>query len=68
MVDMKEMLVLFMELQTRGDRALGELAFSHIVHHIKRMNKKHKSDDVNRLSQNVLCTMLQVLIDIRTLL
>ncbi|KAI4310374.1 hypothetical protein MLD38_035356 [Melastoma candidum] len=59
MVDMKEMLVLFMELQTLGDRALRELAFSHIVHNIKRINKKHKSEAVNRPLQNVLFTMLQ---------
>lgn len=60
MGDMKEMLGLFMELQTLGDRALRELAFSHVVHSIKRMNKKHKNEALNRPLQNVLFTMLQV--------
>ncbi|KAI4363597.1 hypothetical protein MLD38_019798 [Melastoma candidum] len=59
MVDIKELLVLFMELQTLGDKALRELAFSHIVHNIKRMNKKQKSEALNRRLQSVLFTMLQ---------
>ncbi|XP_052199464.1 uncharacterized protein LOC127806299 isoform X2 [Diospyros lotus] len=48
-----------MELQTFGDRALRKLAFSHVVHSIRRMNKKHKNEAKNRALQNILFSMLQ---------
>ncbi|KAI5679290.1 hypothetical protein M9H77_10240 [Catharanthus roseus] len=59
MVDMGDTLALFLELQTLGDRALRTLAFSHVVHSIRRMNQKHKNDPKNRALQNVLFSMLQ---------
>lgn len=49
-----------MELQTLGDRVLRKLAFSHVVHSIKRMNQKHRNDAKNRALQNILFVMLQV--------
>ncbi|KAL5552725.1 hypothetical protein UlMin_040126 [Ulmus minor] len=58
-VDIGETLTLFMELQTLGDRNLKKLAFSHVVHSIKRMNQKHKNDVKNRELQNILFAMLQ---------
>ncbi|KAL0351226.1 UNVERIFIED_CONTAM: protein SDA1 [Sesamum calycinum] len=58
-IDIKETLVVFMELQTLGDRALKKLAFSHVIHSIRRMNQKHKNDPTNRALQNVLFGMLQ---------
>lgn len=48
-----------MELQTLGDRVLRKLAFSHVIHSIKRMNQKHKNDAKNRALQNILFAMLQ---------
>ena len=51
---------LFMELQVIGDRAVKKLAFSHIVHSIRRMNQKHKNDTRNRKLQNILFKFLQV--------
>lgn len=51
---------LFMELQVIGDRAVKKLAFSHIVHSIRRMNQKHKNDTRNRKLQNILYKFLQV--------
>lgn len=62
MVDIRETLPLFLELQTLGDRALKKLAFSHVVHSIKRMNQKHKNEAKNRPLQNILFSMLQVCI------
>lgn len=59
MVDIRETLPLFLELQTLGDRALKKLAFSHVVHSIKRMNQKHKNEAKNRPLQNILFSMLQ---------
>ncbi|XP_037492595.1 protein SDA1 homolog [Jatropha curcas] len=59
MVDISETLALFMELQTLGDRNLRKLAFSHVVHSIRRMNKKHKNEAKNRVLQNILFAMLQ---------
>ncbi|EEF47597.1 protein SDA1 homolog [Ricinus communis] len=59
MVDISETLGLFMELQTLGDRNLKKLAFSHVVHSIRRMNKKHKNDAKNRVLQNILFEILQ---------
>ncbi|XP_060174114.1 uncharacterized protein LOC132604573 [Lycium barbarum] len=58
-VDIGETLELFMELQTLGDRVLRKLAFSHIVHSIRRMNQKHKNDTKNRALQNILFALLQ---------
>uniref|UniRef100_A0A5B7BA91 Protein SDA1 n=1 Tax=Davidia involucrata TaxID=16924 RepID=A0A5B7BA91_DAVIN len=58
-VDIGETLALFMELQTLGDKALRKLAFSHVVHSIKRMNQKHKNEAKNRALQNILFAMLQ---------
>ncbi|KAI3467628.1 hypothetical protein Pfo_024291 [Paulownia fortunei] len=58
-IDIVETLVVFMELQTVGDRALKNLAFSHVIHSIRRMNQKHKNDPKNRALQNILFGMLQ---------
>ncbi|XP_049363962.1 uncharacterized protein LOC125828675 [Solanum verrucosum] len=58
-VDIGETLALFMELQTLGDRVLRKLAFSHIIHSIRRMNQKHKNDTKNRALQNILFALLQ---------
>lgn len=60
MVDMGDNLALFMELQTFGNKALRKLAYSHVVHSIKRMNQKHKNEVKNRALQNVLFEMLRV--------
>lgn len=49
-----------MELQTLGDRNLRKLAFSHVVHSIKRMNQKHKNEPKNRALQNIVFSILQV--------
>jgi protein SDA1 len=49
-----------MELQVIGDRAVKKLAFSHIVHSIRRMNQKHKNDTSNRKLQSILFKILQV--------
>jgi protein SDA1 len=51
---------LFMELQVIGDRAVKKLAFSHIVHSIRRMNQKSKNEARNRKLQNTLFKSLQV--------
>ncbi|XP_075520732.1 uncharacterized protein LOC142554013 isoform X1 [Primulina tabacum] len=59
MIDIPETLVLFVELQTLGDRALKKLAFSHVIRSIWGMNRKHKNDPKNRALQNVLYRMLQ---------
>ncbi|KAE8687957.1 OSBP(oxysterol binding protein)-related protein 1D isoform 1 [Hibiscus syriacus] len=58
-IDIKDTLALFMELQTLDDRNLRKLAFSHVVHSIRRMNKNHKNEAMNRALQNVLFTLLQ---------
>ncbi|KAK3026058.1 hypothetical protein RJ639_042550 [Escallonia herrerae] len=58
-VDIGETLALFMELQALGDRPLRTLAFSHVIHSIKRMNQKHKNEAKNRALQNILYPMLQ---------
>ncbi|XP_020100893.1 protein SDA1 homolog isoform X2 [Ananas comosus] len=52
-------LELFMDLQTLGDRTLRKLAFSHVVHSIRRMNQKHKNEPMNRKLQNILFSILQ---------
>ncbi|CAK9327083.1 unnamed protein product [Citrullus colocynthis] len=59
MVDIQENLALFMELQILGDRTLRKLAFSHVIHSIKRMNQKHKNEAKNRALQKILFAMLQ---------
>lgn len=59
MVDMGDNLTLFLELQTFGNKALRNLAYSHVVHSIKRMNQKHKNEVKNRALQNVLFEMLR---------
>ncbi|KAL4302932.1 hypothetical protein GQ457_10G026270 [Hibiscus cannabinus] len=58
-IDIKDTLALFMELQTLDDRNLRKLAFSHVVHSIRRMNKNHKNEAKNRALQNVLFALLQ---------
>lgn len=60
MVDIEENLMLFMKLQTLGDRALRKLACSHVIQSIRRMNHKHKNELKNRALQKILFTMLQV--------
>lgn len=59
LVDIVGILELFMELQSLGDRVLKQLAFSHVIHGIRRMNQKHKNDPKNRALQNILFGMLQ---------
>lgn len=61
MIDIRETLELFMELQTLGDKVLRKLAFSHVIHSIRRLNLKHKNDPKNRELQSILFAMLQVL-------
>uniref|UniRef100_A0A804HTC6 Protein SDA1 n=1 Tax=Musa acuminata subsp. malaccensis TaxID=214687 RepID=A0A804HTC6_MUSAM len=58
-IDIEETLELFMDLQILGDRTLRKLAFSHVVHNIRRMNQKHKNEAKNRKLQNTLFLMLQ---------
>ncbi|XVF85099.1 hypothetical protein PTKIN_Ptkin17bG0091300 [Pterospermum kingtungense] len=58
-IDIKDTLSLFMELQTLGDRNMRKLAFSHVVHSIKRMNKNHKNEAKNRALQNILFALVQ---------
>ncbi|KAK8449720.1 hypothetical protein SEVIR_7G260800v4 [Setaria viridis] len=58
-VDLEDTVELFVELQVIGDRAVKKLAFSHIVHSIRRMNQKHKNDTRNRKLQNILFKFLQ---------
>ncbi|KAK4773825.1 hypothetical protein SAY87_028844 [Trapa incisa] len=59
MVDLRETLALFMNLQNLGDRTLKKLAFSHVIHSIRKMNQKHKNESVNRALQNILFPLLQ---------
>ncbi|KAJ0984454.1 hypothetical protein J5N97_002810 [Dioscorea zingiberensis] len=59
LVGIEETLELFMDLQILGDRTLRKLAFSHVVHSIRRMNQKHKNEANNRKLQNILFFMLQ---------
>ncbi|KVI05649.1 Armadillo-type fold [Cynara cardunculus var. scolymus] len=58
-VAIKETLALFMELQVLSDKVLKELAFSHVIHSIRRMNQKHKNETENRALQSILFSMLQ---------
>ncbi|KAG0482765.1 hypothetical protein HPP92_010849 [Vanilla planifolia] len=48
-----------MDLQIIGDRNLRKLAFSHVVHSIRHMNKKHRNEAKNRKLQNILFSLLQ---------
>ncbi|XP_022149440.1 protein SDA1 homolog [Momordica charantia] len=59
MIGIEDNLALFMELQTLGDRVLRKLAFSHVIHSIRRMNQKHKNESKNRALQKILFAMLQ---------
>ncbi|KAL2904781.1 Protein SDA1-like protein [Bienertia sinuspersici] len=56
-VTIGETLELFMELQTRGDRTLKKLAYSHVIRCIQRMNKKHKDEAKNKALKNILFKM-----------
>jgi len=58
-VAIKETLPLFMELQVLSDKPLKILAFSHVIHSIRRMNQKHKNETENRALQSILFSMLQ---------
>ncbi|KAJ1272923.1 hypothetical protein BS78_06G240200 [Paspalum vaginatum] len=58
-VDLEDTMELFMELQVIGDRSVKKLAFSHIVHSIRRMNQKHKNDARNRKLQSIIFKFLQ---------
>ncbi|GFQ02718.1 protein sda1 homolog [Phtheirospermum japonicum] len=58
-IDIEDTLSVFMELQTVGDKPLKTLAFSHVIHSIRRMNQRHKNDPKNRALQNILFGMLQ---------
>ncbi|KAM0003813.1 hypothetical protein Hdeb2414_s0007g00239881 [Helianthus debilis subsp. tardiflorus] len=48
-----------MELQVSSDKPLKVLAFSHVIHSIRRMNQKHKNETENRALQSILFSMLQ---------
>ncbi|MFS7977865.1 putative SDA1 domain-containing protein [Helianthus anomalus] len=50
---------LFMELQVSSDKPLKVLAFLHVIHSIRRMNQKHKTETKNRALQSILFSMLQ---------
>lgn len=58
-IDIPATLELFMELQTLGDSVLRKLAFSHVIHSIRKMNQKHKNDPRNKELQSILFAMLQ---------
>ncbi|XP_057771414.1 uncharacterized protein LOC130991299 [Salvia miltiorrhiza] len=58
-IDIAETLEVFMVLQTLGDKVLQQLAFSHVIQSIRRMNQKHKNDPKNKALQNILFGMLQ---------
>ncbi|XP_076895970.1 uncharacterized protein LOC143548771 isoform X2 [Bidens hawaiensis] len=58
-IAIKETLPLFMELQVLSDKPLKLLAFSHVIHSIRRMNQKHKNETENRALQSILFSMLQ---------
>ncbi|XP_061975283.1 uncharacterized protein LOC133696986 isoform X2 [Populus nigra] len=47
-----------MEVQTLGNRTSRKLAFTHVVHSIRRMNKQHKNEANYRVLQNILFSML----------
>ncbi|KAJ0719872.1 putative SDA1 domain-containing protein [Helianthus annuus] len=48
-----------MELQVLSDKPLKVLVFSHVIHSIRRMNQKHKTETENRALQSILFSMLQ---------
>ncbi|PWA35262.1 ARM repeat superfamily protein [Artemisia annua] len=58
-IAIKETLGLFMELQVLSDKTLKILAFTHVIHSIRRMNQKHKNETENRALQSILFSMLQ---------
>ncbi|XP_010533440.1 PREDICTED: protein SDA1 homolog [Tarenaya hassleriana] len=58
-IGLEEMLSLFLEIQTLGDRNLRKLAFSHVVQSVRKMNQKHRNEAKNRVLQNVVFSMLQ---------
>ncbi|KAK1415748.1 hypothetical protein QVD17_31534 [Tagetes erecta] len=58
-IAIKETLSLFMELQVLSDKHLKILAFSHVIHSIRRMNQKHKNETENRALQSILFSMLE---------
>lgn len=60
MADIRDALALFMELQTLGDKVLRKLAFDHVVHTIRRMNKKSKNQTMNRALQKIMFETLKV--------
>lgn len=49
-----------MDLQTFGGKTVKKLAFDHVIHSIKRMNKSHRNEAKNRALQAVLFKMLEV--------
>ncbi|XP_040963707.1 protein SDA1 homolog isoform X2 [Gossypium hirsutum] len=51
--------ILLVNRKTLDDRNLRKLAFSHVVHSIRRMNKNHKNEAKNRSLQNILFGLLQ---------
>ncbi|KAI0495774.1 hypothetical protein KFK09_022077 [Dendrobium nobile] len=58
-IGLEVLLELFMDLQIIGDRTLRKLAFSHVVHSIRRLNKNHINEAQNQKLQNVLFKQLQ---------
>ncbi|KAG6437159.1 hypothetical protein SASPL_102070 [Salvia splendens] len=58
-IDIAETLEVFMVLQTLRGKVLRQLAFSHVIKSIRRMNQKHKNDLKNKALQNILLGMLQ---------
>lgn len=58
-IDPEESLDLFIDLQIIGDRTLRKLAFFHVVHSIRRMNKKHRNNAKNQKLQSILFRILQ---------
>ncbi|XP_020700433.2 LOW QUALITY PROTEIN: protein SDA1 homolog [Dendrobium catenatum] len=58
-IGLEVLLELFMDLQIIGDRTLRKLAFSHVVHSIRRLNKNHRNEAQNQKLQNVLFKQLQ---------
>ncbi|XP_051122772.1 uncharacterized protein LOC127245780 [Andrographis paniculata] len=58
-IDIADTVAVFMDFQTMGDRELKKLAFSHVIHSIRRMNQKHKNDPQNKGLQNIMFGLLQ---------
>ncbi|KAF3780447.1 SDA1-like protein [Nymphaea thermarum] len=59
MVDIAETVSVFMDLQTLQHGILRKLAFSHVVHSIRRMNQKNKKKDGKLNPQDILINMLK---------